>query len=388
MTREHELLDAVLAAPDDDAPRLVYADYLQERGGPSDALRGELIVVQCDRERLEREEKTIALEYRRACWREKSLLARFEGNYRRGFPHRLTFPTPSPDALRALAAEPWSPLVEEIVFRGQGALTLDAQRVFTLAPELPPDEPLWIQDHGLPHPVLVPAVIGVRYGVATERTIRDLIDTDAPNLRAVTCMNGLRFTDRAFEAYAKTPCYARLERLALWRIEEGVAWYFIDEAPPGAKHLTVVADDERSQLWMGSAFRRCPALPSVRELNVSVAYELEDVELLIRDAVHLEDWTEPDGIYTDAREAVAKGPLTQRLRRLEMSFGGYPDVASLVTAPWARLTSLALGNARIGMELAKAEALESLVELRLFGCQIPGDVEDAIRARWPRVRIE
>jgi uncharacterized protein (TIGR02996 family) len=37
------LLAAVLAAPEDDAPRLVFADWLSERGDP----RGELILVQC-----------------------------------------------------------------------------------------------------------------------------------------------------------------------------------------------------------------------------------------------------------------------------------------------------------------------------------------------------
>ena len=37
-----ELLDAILAAPDDDAPRLVYADWLSERGDP----RGEQIAVE------------------------------------------------------------------------------------------------------------------------------------------------------------------------------------------------------------------------------------------------------------------------------------------------------------------------------------------------------
>ncbi|MFO0740989.1 MAG: TIGR02996 domain-containing protein [Labilithrix sp.] len=38
-----EHLAAIRAAPDDDAPRLVYADWLLERGDP----RGELIVLQC-----------------------------------------------------------------------------------------------------------------------------------------------------------------------------------------------------------------------------------------------------------------------------------------------------------------------------------------------------
>jgi uncharacterized protein (TIGR02996 family) len=43
MAMGHELLRAVLSAPDDDAARLVYADWLSERGDP----RGELIQTQC-----------------------------------------------------------------------------------------------------------------------------------------------------------------------------------------------------------------------------------------------------------------------------------------------------------------------------------------------------
>lgn len=383
--QEEALLADVIAAPDDDAPRLVYADFLQERGRPEDALRGELIVVQCERERLEREEKTTTLEYRRARWREEELLARLEGDYRRGFLHRWTLSTR--DALCAIAEAPWAPLLETIVLRGDGALTFDARRLLAL--ELPSEEPLWAPERGLPHPRLVPALLAARFTAPTEQTIRDLIEHDAPGLRHVTCVNGLRFTDHAFEAYAKTPSFAKLDRLALWRIEESEAYHFIEHAPPEASALTIVADDDvRTPLAMSSSFRRCPALSHVRELHVSVAYELEDVALLVRDAPHLERWTAPDGLSADAREAVAKGPLTERLRHLELSFGGYPDVADLVTAPWARLQSLALGNATIGPELAKAPALESLVELRLFGCQIAGDVEAAIRARWPRVRIE
>src|SRR5438270_1506512 len=48
MATGHTLLDAVCADPDDDGPRLLYADWLDERGDP----RGEFIRVQCARERL------------------------------------------------------------------------------------------------------------------------------------------------------------------------------------------------------------------------------------------------------------------------------------------------------------------------------------------------
>src|SRR5262245_22731070 len=43
-----EMLRAIGEAPDEDGPRLVSADWLQERGDP----RGELIAVQCTLHRL------------------------------------------------------------------------------------------------------------------------------------------------------------------------------------------------------------------------------------------------------------------------------------------------------------------------------------------------
>ena len=45
---ERALLDAVIATPDDRAPRLIYADWLLERADPELHARGELIHVQCE----------------------------------------------------------------------------------------------------------------------------------------------------------------------------------------------------------------------------------------------------------------------------------------------------------------------------------------------------
>ncbi|MEO8704818.1 MAG: TIGR02996 domain-containing protein [Kofleriaceae bacterium] len=44
---ERRLIDAVLAEPDDDAPRMVYADWLCGRPEPVLSARGELITIQC-----------------------------------------------------------------------------------------------------------------------------------------------------------------------------------------------------------------------------------------------------------------------------------------------------------------------------------------------------
>ncbi len=49
MTHDEAFLEAIREAPDDDAPRLLYADWLEERGDP----RGEFIRAQCVLERLD-----------------------------------------------------------------------------------------------------------------------------------------------------------------------------------------------------------------------------------------------------------------------------------------------------------------------------------------------
>ena len=48
MSHGDAFLQAILAEPDDDAPRLIYADWLEERGDP----RGAFIRLQCALERF------------------------------------------------------------------------------------------------------------------------------------------------------------------------------------------------------------------------------------------------------------------------------------------------------------------------------------------------
>jgi uncharacterized protein (TIGR02996 family) len=46
------LLQAIIETPEDDAPRLIYADWLAEHGGPDDVARAEFIRLQIDKARL------------------------------------------------------------------------------------------------------------------------------------------------------------------------------------------------------------------------------------------------------------------------------------------------------------------------------------------------
>src|SRR5262245_57550902 len=47
MTDEDAFLRAILADPSDSAPRLVYADWLEERGGAESLCRAEYLRVEC-----------------------------------------------------------------------------------------------------------------------------------------------------------------------------------------------------------------------------------------------------------------------------------------------------------------------------------------------------
>jgi len=51
MPDDPAFLRMIAATPDDDAPRLVYADVLDERGDPASVARAEFIRIQCERAR-------------------------------------------------------------------------------------------------------------------------------------------------------------------------------------------------------------------------------------------------------------------------------------------------------------------------------------------------
>jgi uncharacterized protein (TIGR02996 family) len=92
MSDESALLAAILAHPDEDTPRLMYADWLQENGQPE---RAEFIRIQCDPTADEAaEERAAELEERnRGRW--LAGLPQFPGarwEFRRGFPEYLDVP--------------------------------------------------------------------------------------------------------------------------------------------------------------------------------------------------------------------------------------------------------------------------------------------------------
>jgi uncharacterized protein (TIGR02996 family) len=112
---EPELVAGIVATPDEDGPRLVYADWLSDRGDP----RGELIVVQCALAIADRDDRPMhetnqlrdrSLELRtlhRAAWLEP-VLDIAVGNYqfRRGFIEVMDVLQPDVDGARLREACP------------------------------------------------------------------------------------------------------------------------------------------------------------------------------------------------------------------------------------------------------------------------------------------
>ncbi len=107
------LLEAVLTHPDDDAPRLVYSDWLTEQGDP----RGEFIAVQCARARLEAdvpeqreliEREWALLQVHEETWRTAAAPGVTSAKFRRGFIDDLTLSATAfvDDAERLFSREP------------------------------------------------------------------------------------------------------------------------------------------------------------------------------------------------------------------------------------------------------------------------------------------
>jgi uncharacterized protein (TIGR02996 family) len=98
MTQDESFLRAIVEDPDDDTPRLVYADWLDEHG---DAARAEFIREQIElargpaaartRDRLAKRERRLLLEHESRWAAPLHGLVR-RARFVRGFPHRVTLP--------------------------------------------------------------------------------------------------------------------------------------------------------------------------------------------------------------------------------------------------------------------------------------------------------
>jgi uncharacterized protein (TIGR02996 family) len=107
MSDEKALLAAIWEHPHDDAPRLVFADLLEETGDLAGVARAEFIRVQCERARLdewddsprktelETREKRLWAKYAKAWKAGLSPFLQKQAGFQRGFPAPPSRATPS-----------------------------------------------------------------------------------------------------------------------------------------------------------------------------------------------------------------------------------------------------------------------------------------------------
>jgi uncharacterized protein (TIGR02996 family) len=126
VTQEEAFLQEIIAHPDDDTPRLIYADWLDETGDPAQAARAEFIRLQCEKEQRRRfdpdrgdgEREVQLLGKHLSAWlAEVPRITRVEwGPFNRGFISSVTFTTVGSFRKYAKVAARSAPL-SQVAFR-------------------------------------------------------------------------------------------------------------------------------------------------------------------------------------------------------------------------------------------------------------------------------
>ncbi len=316
MSIEDAFLHDILAQPDDDAPRLIYADWLDERNDP----RGEFIRVQCALAQLSAEDpRRWPLEQR-----QQELLSEHETKwlpknidnascvFRRGF-------------------------VEEISLLLQDFLT-EAKSIFEQTP---------LRHVCLRGPISSAECKRYREGI------------------------GLRHVMRS-------PHLARLRGLSLAFPPVVDDWRCLSESSSLANltDLKLFASELPSLVFR--ELMRTPYLANLRYLNLArTALMIDDLRFLA-DSPSLASLRElnlsDNNLTHEAARILAEGRLLSQLETLHLDSNLLGDAGALIVREWPalpRLARLSLGHNQIfaaGVRaLAQAPALRELIALDLFG---------------------
>ncbi len=218
------LLAQILSHPNDDAPRLVYADALNELGDP----RGELIALQCmnspSEESRHRAGELISLN--QSTWVPEAL----EVQFRRGFVEEVTIDEVEqlPKASAIAAREP----VTRLVLKAQGVRSATSLRWLEQLESLElhdewathEDFNSFFDSRSLPR-LKALAFVRTRLTVRTAQMLALVIDVAAPNLRELTLRQAIGAG--ALAALASRPWFCELSKLDLSNNDlrpEGITW--------------------------------------------------------------------------------------------------------------------------------------------------------------------
>lgn len=386
-----ELYASILDAPQDDAPRLVYADHLTERGDP----RGEFITVQCAVARLTRERKRHTAEYRAAKKRSDSLfafhqrewfdrvigLARWEKKVTRGF---ITHASISAKALQVRWDRFGRMPLEEVVFHRR--LT-DLEYGPMGCPEI--GRLAWLMREPRGQRLRVvglntntgsteydPRVLATALAAVTddEETL-SWPEGEWPDPRLLPAMRTLRDPSapvRASFIHERPAELDHLEVVAL-RVASEEAIAFLDRPNlPHLRDLTLGAFGQRPRFdpSVVAHLVRSSVLSTLTTLKVDATLDETLVRALDERAPDLEALDVTCGATNGGLRAFATSKLPERLRSLELGYSlDAVSALPLAKAPFRRLETLSLAGFSLDDETGKAfaenPAFASVVDLSL-----------------------
>lgn len=342
-----DFLAAVAAAPDDDTPRLVCADYLQETGRPE---RADLIRIQCELARLPSWDRR-AKDLRH---RQRILLAR----HGRGWLAEL----PVLDGVR------WGRFargfVAEVTVRDPDVLLTHAAAIRAAAPIEGVVFDAWVPPGGGRRVKPLPWLRRVGFGRAdvSGDDVGRLLDSPLAEHARALDLSGLGVENPGAAAVARAGHLAGLEDLDLTNCFVGVAGV---EALAGAKHLTNLR-----VLRFGSYGSGYVEDPFVTD---------EGVRAITR-SPYLTTLTTLDLGNSQVTDAAVRGLLTAKtlanLESVNLGFAELGPAAFEVPDGPTRWRELNLKGSQIGdaglAALARCPQLSGLVRLRLQNCNVGG----------------
>lgn len=194
MSDELALLAAILANPDEDTPRLVFADYLDENGTGSSAARAEFIRVQMDITR-QPERHPYSPPYRAKVTRFARLFAAHAPEWLEviGVPQpRAIFRRGFVEEIRATA--------DEILAIGEAALSREMLSLVEVVPTLKP-------------------VPDLDRGAVGDAVLRRLAEWPVPGRIRYLRLSAFTLTTQAVKAFVSSPAASRLKAFCLYGCE-------------------------------------------------------------------------------------------------------------------------------------------------------------------------
>jgi uncharacterized protein (TIGR02996 family) len=428
MTHDEAFVQAILEEPDDDTHRLIYSDWLEERGDP----RGEFIRTQVQLARMaaddplrpefESREWELLRQHRKE-WLGPLARASCQCIFQRGFAERLRFDTPAVEDFLAIApALGQLPTLRHLTFPCRRLDAASAQlladspalgqfRTLELPGVINPDA-LRVLLHS-PHLIRLTSLglIGGNYW--GEQGMRVLLDSPvlpqlvSLDLSGVSNWPPFHVTDDAVSALAASPLVARLASLDLKKNLLGPAAALALASSPhltqltrlnlsgnrigdegaralaGARHLAWLTElhlrNNNIKAGGARALVASPLPARLRFLDLRETKPLEDagvVLLVCSGAPSLQTRLDlrEQHIGPEGARALAESPHVSQVTWLDLSDNPVEDAGAraLAASPYlGQLTHLHLEHARItdaGAEaLASSQRLSALEHLNLEG---------------------